>query len=313
MPWLCRFNDVVKVLLACKHVDAAVIGYGYLPPLFGSHRLSKAPALTSLPTATTTASSVLMSAATTLQPAAGASAKAMPSVPCLAGLCKVASSAADAILAKADLLPAGAAAVAPLHAAVVAAASSASAGSGIVAGLARDALAACAGGQLSGRSGGREGSEAVLRMPDSCLTGCSGPAPVSADLVACMPLHLAAGLGNVDILRMLLEHYGAEHLHTPPRLDPDMSMLSMFVLQAPLHHAVQAGSLECVALLLEHGHAVDGQTAHLSRTPLHLAALLGRVNIVQLLLEHGVCSACLAVAAFANLVDFLLDALDCLY
>ena len=214
---VCRFNDIVAALLASKHVDAAVIGYGYMPTLNRGIAAAKLKA-----------------------PAPSAAAP-----------------------------PPVAAAAAPLPP--------------------PEALAARASGHLSGRTGGREGSEAVLQPSDSApVDGCgtAAAAAATADLVACMPLHLAAGLGNAEAVRMLLQHHTAGG--GPPRLDPDTSLLSMFVLQAPLHHAVQAGSLECVRLLLQHGHSVDGQTARLSRTPLHLAAQHGHAHIAQLLLEHGV-------------------------
>jgi hypothetical protein len=291
----------VKVLLSCKHVDAAVIGYGYLPSLSGTHT----PHTPASPTAPLLASTG--AAAHPRSPAAAPTSpeKAQPvaanslqpaSLPALAALSKVASSTADALFEKAVLPATGAAAAVRVQATVAAAVSGASAASGFFAGLACDALAARASVQLSGRSGSREGSEAVLQLPDSCLAGCAGsPPPASVDLVACLPMQLAAGLGNVDALRMLLEHSAAGAAQAAPRLDPDMSLLCMFVLQAPLHHAVQSGSLECVKFLLEHGHFVDEETAQLSRTPLHLAAQLGRLHMVQLLLENGVSSRCSCV------------------
>ena len=104
-----------------------------------------------------------------------------------------------------------------------------------------------------------------------------------AGLTAVTPLHLAAGLGNAEIVCALLAHPKAT-----AQLQQDHTLLSVFVLQTPLHLAVQAGDEQCVRLLLEGGHRVDVPSARLGHTALHRAAALGHVGITQLLLQHNV-------------------------
>jgi cytohesin len=89
------------------------------------------------------------------------------------------------------------------------------------------------------------------------------------------PLHLAAIMGNEEIVRALLEK-GA-NVDTKNKND-----------ESPLHLAVIAKNQEIVQVLLEKGANVDTKNKH-DETPLHLAITFceGNPAIVQVLLEKG--------------------------
>ena len=95
------------------------------------------------------------------------------------------------------------------------------------------------------------------------------------------PLHAASYFGNVEIVRLLLEHgadseanaegdYGAKPLHS----------LSCGKFES------QEDGVRVAELLLEHGADVNARRND-HHTPLHVASYLGNVEIVRLLLAHG--------------------------
>lgn len=95
------------------------------------------------------------------------------------------------------------------------------------------------------------------------------------------PLHAAARLGQLAVLRLLLAQPGP---------GPDVGAGGELGGGAPLHAAAAAGQAGAVRLLLEFGAQVDCHD--LSRqTPLHLAAISGKPECARSLLTAGACPA----------------------
>lgn len=93
------------------------------------------------------------------------------------------------------------------------------------------------------------------------------------------PLHAAAGRGDVDTVRRLLEN-GAD-----PN-DRNMATDQM----TPLHAAAAKGHLETARLLLDNGADPDGELKFSSLVkfaPLHLAAEHNHAEVAELLFERG--------------------------
>lgn len=86
------------------------------------------------------------------------------------------------------------------------------------------------------------------------------------------PLHLAASLGNQDILKLLLGHGAAVNI----QCGPDKA--------TPLHLAAEDGDIECVKILIDAGATVTTRNKK-QQTPLHLAALSQSTETIELLLR----------------------------
>ncbi len=93
------------------------------------------------------------------------------------------------------------------------------------------------------------------------------------------PLHFAAMLGRVEIIKRLILDPGS------PRSTPDVLGFT------PLHEAVRHNRLDCVELLVSElptppGADRNALTATRS-TPLHIAAYMGHTEIVEFLIAAG--------------------------
>ncbi|MGH0162738.1 UNVERIFIED_CONTAM: hypothetical protein FKN15_067665 [Acipenser sinensis] len=95
-----------------------------------------------------------------------------------------------------------------------------------------------------------------------------------ADNKGCIPLHLAAWKGDVDIVKILI-HHGPSYCRVNEQNNEN---------ETALHCAAQYGHSEVVAVLLEE---LSDPTIRNNRseTPLDLAALYGRLQVVKMLVN----------------------------
>jgi ankyrin repeat protein len=100
---------------------------------------------------------------------------------------------------------------------------------------------------------------------DSCATN---------DDVQYTPLQLAAAIGRVDLVHVLLDS-GASVGRTNHKG------------WTPLHVAAFHGQLEVCRLLLDNGANINAVTSRKMNTPLHSAAENGHLSVVQLLVQRG--------------------------
>ncbi|CAH0043382.1 unnamed protein product [Clonostachys solani] len=122
----------------------------------------------------------------------------------------------------------------------------------------------------------------------------------------CSPLHIAASLGDVEAMGMLLDH-GAEPYAGSSRVCrcydiqqyADPSHTSNFINQSPrnprwtpAHVAICTGNIRAFELLSSRGGGVEMQsidpnpaTAYSGVTPIHVAAMSGQAEMLEWLLE----------------------------
>ena len=121
----------------------------------------------------------------------------------------------------------------------------------------------------------RELFEAVRRGDASRVEGLleKGVNPDCKDENGLTPLHIAAKLGRVEVIKVLFVR-GAD----PNSRDRNSA--------TPLHLAAESGQEEAVRLLVELGADVNARDES-GRTPLHYAAMAGHFKVAALLLERG--------------------------
>lgn len=85
------------------------------------------------------------------------------------------------------------------------------------------------------------------------------------------PLHVAASLGSVECVKLLLNH-GA-----------DVRVQFGDARSTPLHLAADEGSAECTRLLIESGAPADAKNSR-GQTALHLAALAQSAETLEILI-----------------------------
>ena len=98
-----------------------------------------------------------------------------------------------------------------------------------------------------------------------------------------VPLPLAAGAGDLEIVKLLLDA-GADVNST---MDGKISTGHTVYEATPLFHAAAAGHLDVVEMLLTNGADPNKTETALGVAPLHEAARMNYVEIVQVLIEHG--------------------------
>lgn len=120
-------------------------------------------------------------------------------------------------------------------------------------------------------------------------------------------LHLAATIGNVEAIKLLIDHgmqvdaWENRQKVTPLHCAASKGKLecvkaliaygadvnaAIKINKSPLHFAVQGLAVSCVKELLEHG-AIPNSSQVYTETPLHIAAALGSSEIISHLLDHN--------------------------
>ena len=100
------------------------------------------------------------------------------------------------------------------------------------------------------------------------------PSELEYSFNSARPLHLASGLGDTNMIALLLSA-GA-----------DIEVKGYRNLCTPLHSAALRGEAEAVAFLIDHGASVDAGDRD-RKTPLHYAAGNNRVNAIKTLVAGG--------------------------
>ncbi|KAL8708801.1 MAG: hypothetical protein Q9220_006362 [cf. Caloplaca sp. 1 TL-2023] len=98
------------------------------------------------------------------------------------------------------------------------------------------------------------------------------------------PLHLAAMMGNPDIVQLLIDHKANVDITSTPRGDALARKFNGS--RTPLHWACDKGHEETARLLIENGADVSAKNCT-GRTPLQEAIMRHKTGIAKLLLEKG--------------------------
>jgi ankyrin repeat protein len=120
--------------------------------------------------------------------------------------------------------------------------------------------------------------EAAIQAGDAVSVGellSEEANPDLRDSDGCTPLMIAAGLGRLNLVELLLTA-GADVFAVEPRMGA-----------TALHKAAQSGDADVIGLLLDHGAFVDQQSPQLGHTPLMDAVQHKQVAAVHQLLARG--------------------------
>ncbi|XP_029048675.1 transient receptor potential channel pyrexia isoform X5 [Osmia bicornis bicornis] len=117
---------------------------------------------------------------------------------------------------------------------------------------------------------------AVVSNAADCVEALlqAGASPNNPQVYTETPLHVAASLGSVTCMKLLLS-YGA-----------DVRVQFSSMRSTPLHLAAEEGSAECTKLLLDAGAACEVKNAR-GQAPMHLAALSQSAETLETLINFG--------------------------
>lgn len=107
------------------------------------------------------------------------------------------------------------------------------------------------------------------------------------------PMHLAAAIGDIEIVKILLENGYAYWVFPKKHFDHDLNYHSQIALNCtfdkdyrrPIHYAAFYGHASVVKLLIEAGAKVDPISAQNKSTPLSEAVQNGHRDVVQVFLD----------------------------
>ena len=98
----------------------------------------------------------------------------------------------------------------------------------------------------------------------------------NANLHELASIHIAAQIGNKEIIELLLQE--------PVNENPNLARINNFT---PLHAASMNGHFEIVNYLIQSGADVNIQTEPQGYAPLHSASFGGHLTTIKLLIESG--------------------------
>ncbi len=147
----------------------------------------------------------------------------------------------------------------------------------------------------------KNGDDVVLRQ----LLHPGGRSNFVGDFGGQVPIHFAAKKGQLECIKVLLEH-GADIHYEDDECETAITLASLFghtecvryllrqganvndcaVDGTPLIYSAERGNIECIKLLLDRGANVNERVSY-GITALRQAILSGSVSCVKLLVEHG--------------------------